>query len=101
MTKQVLLLTDANTSPGFELIESLRSAGIAVANKGLNESGLEFGHSQHSALLYEIGSEASMEALRSVVERADLAWPGVPIVACRCYSTKSGARIAVRQTTRR
>jgi len=94
MTKQVLLLTDANTSPGFELIESLRSAGIAVANKCLNESGLEFGHSQHSALLYEIGSEASMEALRSVVERADLAWPGVPIVACRCYSTKSGARIA-------
>src|SRR5437660_4053548 len=92
MAKQVRLLTDANMSPRFELIESLKSADIAVANESLNESGLNVGDSRHSALLYEIRSEANIERLGLVVERASSAWPGVPIVACRLYPTKSKAR---------
>ena len=36
MKKQVILLTDAETAPAIEIIESLNSAGISVLQYDLN-----------------------------------------------------------------
>ncbi len=93
MTRQVLLLTDADTTPGLELMESLRLAGIAVAHECLSESNSKLDDSsQWSCLLYEIEPDASIDELRFVIERAVTVWPQVPILACRRY--RSAARSA-------
>jgi diguanylate cyclase (GGDEF)-like protein len=97
MNKQVILLTDAGTAPGNELVESLRSAGLSVLVHGLNEtldSAQELGAdyrdtSAHPlAVLYEIPFAFDPEDLRLVVASASARWPNVSIVAYRHQSNK-------------
>jgi diguanylate cyclase (GGDEF)-like protein len=92
MNKQVILLTDADTAPAIELIESLRSAGISVLMKGLTEA-LDPERERREeprenslhplAILYQIPRDASPAELSLIVDRVGELWPGVSLVACR------------------
>jgi diguanylate cyclase (GGDEF)-like protein len=92
MKKHVILLTDANTAPAIELIESLRSAGISVRVKDLGatldpESAWGEGPREDSphplAVLYPIPPGVNPQELRLIVDRVGEWWPNVPLVACR------------------
>jgi diguanylate cyclase (GGDEF)-like protein len=88
MKKQVILLTDAETAPAIELLESLSSAGISVFAHDLTvtQEGAEVhpeGSTRPLALLYEIPPRANPQELGLIVRRAQKFWPGVAIVACR------------------
>jgi len=88
MNKQVILLTDAQTAPANEILESLSSAGISVFAHDLTETQVPAGvHPEGSpnplAVLYEIAPRANPQDLSLVVSRANELWPGVSIVACR------------------
>ena len=85
MSKQVIILADANAPTAHELTESLTSGGVSFLVYELNElSGICVPIDQDEpVLLYEVGSAASVEALRTVVASASAKWPGIPILACR------------------
>src|SRR6266480_3357698 len=99
MKKHVVLLSSAAAAPTLELIESLSSSGIAVRIEGLHNS--EFHGEQFStapdlplanpsAILYEIAPDTAVEELRAAIGFANAKWPGVPIVASRRSSEKTG-----------
>jgi diguanylate cyclase (GGDEF)-like protein len=102
MNKLVILLTDAS-APASEITKSLRSAGISVLLKDLNDlsaqegpvSGSDShpGASRPLAVLYEVAPEADLDRLRLVIRRA-MAWPYASIVACRSGSGGSFSRNA-------
>jgi diguanylate cyclase (GGDEF)-like protein len=91
MKKLVILLTDAS-APASEIPKSLKSAGISVLLKDLNDvsahgepvsgSGSSPVTSRPLAVLYEVAPEADPDQLRLVIRRA-MAWPNASIVACR------------------
>ena len=84
MIKQVIIVADANTPPATELTESLISGGISFFVQDLSEAGPICAPAQDElVLLHEIGSEANLELLRSVIARANANWPGLPVIACR------------------
>jgi diguanylate cyclase (GGDEF)-like protein len=88
MNKQVILLTDAQTAPAIEILESLSSAGISVFAHPLTETQGRAevqpeGSPYPLAVLYEIAPRANPQELSLVVSRAKELWPGVSIVACR------------------
>jgi diguanylate cyclase (GGDEF)-like protein len=92
MNKHVILLTDADTAPAIELIESLRSASISVLVKDLvetldPESVWREGPRENSphplAVLYPIPHGANPQELGLIVDRVGEFWPDVPLVACR------------------
>ena len=88
MNKQVILLTDAETAPAIELVESLKSAGISLLAHDLNETrALDEVYSESSshplAILYEISPMADPKDLSLVLSRARSLWPRTPIVGCR------------------
>ena len=92
MNKQVILITDAETAPATELIESLNSAGILVLAHDLTETRALTEVCPESsprplAVLYEISPKANPDDLSLVVNRAKNLWPGTSIVACRCEPT--------------
>jgi diguanylate cyclase (GGDEF)-like protein len=87
MNKQVILLTDAETAPAIEIVESLNSAGISVLQYDLNavralDEVCPDGWSQPLAVLYEISSLANSKKLTLVVSQAKNLWPEASIVAC-------------------
>jgi diguanylate cyclase (GGDEF)-like protein len=96
MKKQVILLTDAETAPATDLIESLNAAGISVlahdlnATRALDEVCLE-SWSHPLAVLYEISPLANPQHLSQVVGQARSLWPGTSIVACRRQSATTFA----------
>jgi diguanylate cyclase (GGDEF)-like protein len=94
MNQQIILLTDANTAPAVELIESLSSTGISVSSQDLSEAspGSVQPTPHPLVLLYEVGPELRVEDLRLVVERASGIWPGVSILACRRQLARPSAR---------
>src|SRR5258708_29618150 len=88
MNKQVILLTDAETAPAIELVESLKSAGISLLAHDLNQTrALDEVYSESSshplAILYEISPLADPKDLSLVLSRATSLWPQTPIVGCR------------------
>ena len=100
MKKHVILLSSAAAAPTLELIESLSSSGIAVRIEGLHNSevhGEQFSTAPDlllanpSAILYEIAPDTAVEELRAAIGFANAKWPGVPIVASRRSSEKTGA----------
>jgi diguanylate cyclase (GGDEF)-like protein len=105
MNKQVILLTDAETAPAIELLESLSSAGISVLAHDLIEpqawAEVCAENSPHPlAILYEIQAEANPKDLVTVVNRAKELWPGVSIVACRPQLSRPGASSLARLDNR-
>lgn len=92
MNKQVILLTDAETAPAIEILESLSSAGISVFAHDLTEiqgpaDVYPEGSAYPLAVLYQIAPQANPQDLSLVVSRANELWPGVSIVACRRAAT--------------
>src|ERR1700730_3539368 len=92
MKKHVILLTEADTAPAIELIESLRSAGISVLVKDLGEaldpeSVWRDGPRENSpdplAVLYPIQHGANPQELSLIVDRVGKLWPDASLVACR------------------
>jgi diguanylate cyclase (GGDEF)-like protein len=105
MKKEVILLTDAETAPAIELLESLRAAGITVLARDLNESQASGearpearpkNSGQPLALLYQIPARANLQDLGQVVRRAGELWPGLSIVACRTELSLQGGGGLVR-----
>lgn len=95
MNKQVILLTDAETAPAIELIESLSSAGISFLAHDLTQpqalaEACPGTSPLPQAVLYEIPLRANADDLCLVLRRARELWPGVPIVACRRELARPG-----------
>src|SRR5713101_5327668 len=101
MKKQVVLLSSAEVAPTMELIESFSSSGIGVRIEGLHNSELHeeelssaaetFPLIDPIAILYEIAPDTGVEELRTVIKLANAKWPGVPVVASRRSSERTGA----------
>ena len=97
MSRHVILLTDAHEAPAYELIESLRAAGVKTLIEGLREveAELELARRQERAgvveqlgppplaVLYEIVPGADLVELQTAVDHAKAFWPGAPLIACR------------------
>jgi diguanylate cyclase (GGDEF)-like protein len=94
MSRHVILLTDAHEAPAYELIESLRLAGVKTLIEGLRDSPLaakmaDRNFAQHKeldppiAVLYEVSADADLVELHSAIEHATTCWPGTPLIACR------------------
>jgi diguanylate cyclase (GGDEF)-like protein len=85
MSKQVIILAEANAPPAIELTESLTSGGVSFLVYELNElSGTSAPIDQDEpVLLHEVRPADGLEALRAVVAMACTKWPGAPILACR------------------
>ena len=104
MPRHVILLTDAHEAPAYDLIESLRLAGVTTLIEGLREAGAEatpsprelerYGElldqrSDHSpiAVLYEVVAGADLVELQSAIEHAKTFWTDTPLIACRRQSS--------------
>ena len=97
MSRHVVLLTDAHEAPAYELIESLRAAGVKTLIEGLREVEIEVELARQQectdlaetlgppplAVLYEVIPGADMVELHTAIEHAKAFWPGAPLVACR------------------
>src|SRR5258708_23926255 len=95
MSKYVILLTDAQDAPAYELIEALRAAGVRTLIEGLRDVEIEAalarerkgaGESQGPpplAVLYEVVAGADIVELQAALAHAKAFWPGAPVVACR------------------
>ena len=96
MIRHVILLTDAHEAPAYELIESLRLAGVKTLIEGLRDAAAEargrpaslehfgeIGDQAPIAVLYEVIPGADMVELHSAIEQAKNSWPGTPLIACR------------------
>ncbi|MFN2511880.1 MAG: diguanylate cyclase [Pyrinomonadaceae bacterium] len=97
MSKHVILLTDAHEAPAYELIETLRAAGVKTLIEGLREVEAEVAlarkqESEGSALnqgppplavLYEVVPGADLVEMQTATDHARTFWPGTPLVACR------------------
>ena len=101
MKKHVILLTDADTAPAIELIESLRSAGISVMVKDLGETldpesvWREVPQDDSPpplAVLYPLPDGANPQELGLIVNRVTEWWPDIPLVACRQGLNAPGVR---------
>ena len=100
MIRHVILLTDAHEAPAYELIESLRLAGVKTLIEGLRDAetkgrarrwepeySAETGEDAPIAVLYEVVPGADMVELHSAVAQAKDSWPGTPLIACRRQSS--------------
>lgn len=104
MPRHVILLTDAHEAPAYELIESLRLAGVTTLIEGLREAGAEatvtrreverqgalLDHQSDQspiAVLYEVVDGADMVELQAAIEHAKTYWLGTPLIACRRESS--------------
>jgi 2-keto-3-deoxy-galactonokinase len=104
MSRHVILLTDAHEAPAYELIESLRLAGVTTLIEGLREAGAEVTVSRREverqgelldhnsdqspiAVLYEVVAGADMVELQSAIEHARTFWGDTPLIACRRQSS--------------
>ncbi len=104
MPRHVILLTDAHEAPAYELIESLRMAGVTTLIEGLREAGAEatstprererYGEllDQRSdqspiAVLYEVVAGADIVELQAAIEHAKTFWTDTPLIACRRHSS--------------
>jgi diguanylate cyclase (GGDEF)-like protein len=109
MTKQVILLTDANKAPAHGLSEVLREAGICLlmdsvpevlreqpraeaqlaAEEQAGRESLSTPSARYEdvplplAVLYEVEAGANVLSVHALVEHALAAWPGAPLVALR------------------
>ncbi|PWT88379.1 MAG: hypothetical protein C5B55_13225 [Blastocatellia bacterium] len=97
MSRHVVLLTDAHEAPAYELIESLRAAGVKTLIEGLREAEVEVALARQRtsqenaesdgppplAVLYEVVPGADMVELHTAIDHAKAFWPGAPLVACR------------------
>ena len=96
MLRHVILLTDAHEAPAYELIESLRLAGVKTLIEGLRDAETqgrarkrdaaqiaEIGEQPPIAVLYEVVAGADMVELHSAIAQAKNSWPGTPLIACR------------------
>jgi diguanylate cyclase (GGDEF)-like protein len=97
MSRHVILLTDAHEAPAYELIESLRAAGVKTLIEGLREveAELELAKRQERegvveplgppplAVLYEVVPGADLIELQTAIDHAKAFWPGAPLIACR------------------
>jgi len=95
MKKQVILLTDADAAPAFELLEILSAAGISVFAHDLTatQASAEVhpkGSPYPFAILCEIPPRANPQDLSLVLKRSRELWPGVAIVACRRAPARPG-----------
>ncbi|HEX8706629.1 MAG TPA: sensor domain-containing diguanylate cyclase [Pyrinomonadaceae bacterium] len=104
MTKHVVLLTNAHEVPAPALREILNGAGIAVLVKRLREAeptapGVVERErevacepdGQPLAVLYEVAAGAGALEIHAAAQQAALAWPGLPLVACRCSRKERGS----------
>jgi diguanylate cyclase (GGDEF)-like protein len=104
MLRHVILLTDAHEAPTYELIDSLRLAGVTCLIEGLREAGAEATVSRREverhgelldheitqspiAVLYEVVAGADMVELQSAIEHARTFWLDTPLIACRRQSS--------------
>jgi diguanylate cyclase (GGDEF)-like protein len=104
MPRHVILLTDAHEAPAYELIESLRLAGVTTLIEGLREAGAEttvtrreverhgalLDHNSDQspiAVLYEVVDGADMVELQAAIEHSKTYWADTPLIACRRQST--------------
>lgn len=100
LPRHVILLTDAHEAPAFELIESLRLAGVNTLIEGLREAGAEATMTRREverhgklldhpsdqspiAVLYEVVAGADLVELQAAIEHSRTYWPGTPLIACR------------------
>ncbi len=96
MSRHVILLTDAHEAPAYELIESLRLAGVTTLIEGIREVSTGLQSRRHGreqarndldgqpiAVLYEVIPGADMVEIHTAVEHATTSWPGTPLIACR------------------
>jgi len=100
MSTHVILLTDAHEAPAYELIESLRIAGVKTLIEGLREVEVEVALARQResegatetlgppplAVLYEVVPGADMVELHTAIDHARAFWPGAPLVACRRHT---------------
>lgn len=100
MSTHVILLTDAHEAPAYELIESLRAAGVKTLIEGLREVEVEVALARQRegensaeplgtpplAVLYEVVPGADMVELHTAIEHAKAFWPGAPLIACRRHT---------------
>ena len=106
MSKHVILLTDAYEAPAPALIAALREAMIDARVEVLREAevaaalaiqrerdalGENFTPSP-LAVLYEVAPGAETVEIYTAIEHAAAAWPGAPLVACRCNNGRQLAR---------
>jgi diguanylate cyclase (GGDEF)-like protein len=104
MPRHVILLTDAHEAPAYDLIESVRLAGVTTLIEGLREAGAEATVTRreverHGALLvhqsdqspiavlYEVVDGADMVELQAAIEHSRTYWTDTPLIACRRQST--------------
>ncbi|MBC8031478.1 MAG: sensor domain-containing diguanylate cyclase [Pyrinomonadaceae bacterium] len=104
MQRHVILLTEAHEAPAYELIESLRLAGVTTLIEGLREAGAERTVSRREverhgdlldqqsdqtpiAVLYEVIAGADMVELQAAIEHARTFWLDTPLIACRRQSS--------------
>src|SRR5918912_2010432 len=96
MTKQVVLLNDAQASSSLALTQALGQAGISLLCDRLSESAEsepagEVKAVQRNeeevplplAVLYEVAAGAGVLEVHAAIERATLVWPGAPLVPIR------------------
>jgi diguanylate cyclase (GGDEF)-like protein len=105
--KHVILLSAGNETPTGALLEALREAGVEAQTHSLKASSVA-GQSPEVAgddaapplaVIYEAAAGSEVGEIHAVVMRAADAWPGVPLVACRCDARLQGGRIGVAGTT--
>lgn len=104
MPRHVILLTDAHEAPAYELIESLRLAGVTALIEGLREAGSEAAPSPREversgelldqrsdqspiAVLYEVVAGADLVEIQSAIAHAKAFWTYTPLIACRRHSS--------------
>ncbi|HWN08976.1 MAG TPA: GGDEF domain-containing protein [Pyrinomonadaceae bacterium] len=104
MPRHVILLTDAHEAPAYDLIESLRLAGVTTLIEGLREAGAEATPSPRErerygelldqpsdqspiAVLYEVVAGADLVELQAAIEHAKTFWTETPLIACRRHSS--------------
>jgi diguanylate cyclase (GGDEF)-like protein len=88
MTKQVILLTDAPGAANSDIISSLQSAGIAVAEQNLIDS-VPSESQRWSCAIYPLCGDSTISQIRAVTGRIKEQWPHLPLVACRCYHAET------------
>src|SRR5205823_2551070 len=104
LMKYVILLGGAECAQARGLAVALREAGVHVAAVGAGADSHEAEaarvraelESEPRAVLFDLEAGAELADLHARVARAVVAWPGVPLVACRHDASENGKRSAQR-----
>ncbi|HEX3558051.1 MAG TPA: GGDEF domain-containing protein [Pyrinomonadaceae bacterium] len=102
--KYVILLNGVDCAPAREVVEGLRAAGVAAVPLDGSAAAREQEAARHRtefegeplAALFDVEAGADMAELHLRVLRAQVLWPGVPLVACQRDAAAAGPRAAHR-----